>query len=102
MDRNIITLIRKTDPRIHAIIAKTEENAVIKEIRFRKNRRLTFTVGDENLVTDFFVTETMIGKLFEELCQGSVYAHTESINNGYIMLPGGVRAGICGRAMTEL
>jgi stage III sporulation protein AA len=35
------------------------------------------------------------------LCRGSVYAYRESIKNGYIDFSGGVRVGLCGRALTE-
>ena len=39
--------------------------------------------------------------IFLRLCQGSVYAHIETIKNGYISIGKGIRAGICGKAMVE-
>ncbi len=35
------------------------------------------------------------------LCGGAVYAHEEELRCGYISLPGGHRAGVCGTAVTE-
>ena len=101
MDGNVINLIRKTDPKIHTLISKIEETETVNELRFRKNRRLAVTSGDENRTLGYTVSESVMNSLFEELCRGSVYAHGETIKNGYIMLPAGVRAGVCGRAVTE-
>ncbi len=35
------------------------------------------------------------------LCQGSVYRYADTIKNGYIVTPEGIRAGICGQAVYE-
>jgi len=35
------------------------------------------------------------------LCKNSVYAHTEEIKNGYIIMNSGHRAGVCGRVVKE-
>ena len=39
--------------------------------------------------------------LLVRLCEGSLYAHRESINRGFLTLEGGIRVGLCGRAFVE-
>ena len=101
MDQSVISLIAKADPAALTVINKAEKEAAVNEIRYRKNRHLTLTVGTENVITEHFTAEPIIKSLFEELCKGSVYAHMDSIKNGYIMLQGGTRVGVCGHAVTE-
>lgn len=101
MDKSVESLIMKADPEISALVRRAEERGTVNEIRFRRNRRIAFTVGEENYVTDRITTAAVMDSLFDLLCRGSVYAHMETIKNGYIILPGGVRAGVCGRAVTE-
>ena len=37
--------------------------------------------------------------VFEKMCDGSPYSKQESLKEGFLSLPGGVRAGVCGRAI---
>ena len=101
MDQCVISLLAKTDPAALTVINKAEKEAAVNEIRYRKNRHLTLTVGSKNVITEHFTGEQIIKSLFDELCKGSVYAHMDSIKNGYIMLQGGTRVGVCGHAVTE-
>ncbi len=45
-----------------------------------------------------FVTVQQIAAIFRQLCENSVYAKEEDIRQGFLSLPGGHRAGICGSA----
>jgi len=101
MDKNVAALIRKTDPRTLGEIEKLALGDKINEIRFRKGRHVSVTTGDENVLLSSVTDESTVKRIFDELCQGSVYAHLETIKNGYIMLENGVRAGVCGRAVIE-
>lgn len=40
-------------------------------------------------------------EVFLALCDGSVYAHRETLRHGYLALRGGVRVGVAGRYVTE-
>ncbi len=42
-----------------------------------------------------------LGEIVKRLCGGSLYAYADSIREGFITLPSGVRVGLCGRAVTE-
>ena len=37
-------------------------------------------------------------ELLMRMCTGSLYAHSETLEEGYLVLPSGVRVGVCGRA----
>ena len=82
----------------------------IQEIRFRFNRPVILVAGKyrryvqkSSLLTDTLMPDLlMTGKIagiFERLCDYSVYTHQDGINNGFITLRGGHRAGICGTAV---
>jgi stage III sporulation protein AA len=42
-----------------------------------------------------------MNEVLEGLCGGSLYAHGDTIKNGFISLFGGIRAGVCGRAAID-
>ncbi|HIR52988.1 MAG TPA: Flp pilus assembly complex ATPase component TadA [Candidatus Onthovicinus excrementipullorum] len=86
----------------------------IQEIRLRENRPLILIEqgvplflderggatyicrGNSRCVSPAELTDT-----FNKICGYSVHSHMDSIINGYITIPGGHRAGICGTAVTQ-
>ncbi len=83
-----------------------------EEIRLRAGRPLAITVRG----SQFFVgkTATMMPKddslkisereveeCFVKLCNRSVYSHTDELREGYLILNGGHRAGVCGTVTVE-
>lgn len=75
---------------------------VCEEIRLRCGRMSFVTLsGGINLPLDVSLSRDEMDQTVDKLCRGSLYAYTETINQGYIMLPGGMRAGISGRAAVE-
>ncbi len=73
----------------------------IEEIRLRADRRATLTAGGRNLPTSVKLTERQLGALLVRLCGGSLYAYSDTIREGYMTLPHGIRVGIAGRAVCE-
>lgn len=80
-----------------------------EEIRLRTGLPVALTVGgkplfisDSSSVADYIsrdlliAQETDLEESFRLLCRDSVYAHAAEIQNGFIMMSGGHRAGICG------
>lgn len=47
------------------------------------------------------ITGGQVISLFRRLCENSVYAKEEDIRQGFLSLPGGHRAGICGSAVLQ-
>ena len=72
---------------------------VINEIRIKADSYITLIVDQRNIATTVFVSKESIEEIIVDLCGGSVYAHINTIKNGYISVGNGVRAGVCGRAV---
>ncbi len=80
-----------------------------EEIRIRANAPLVLTVSGKTVFIRnngqisyyatrdlFLATEEDLDECFRLLCQNSVYAHTEELKNGFIIMKNGCRAGVCG------
>ena len=67
------------------------------ELRFRCGRGCSISCGDKNYpVEEIEVTPEDMNELFKCICRGAAYRFESRVENGYIPLPGGHRAGICG------
>ena len=67
-----------------------------KRYYFTENNCVTDTLFDTKMVE---VTERNMFETFQNICNYSVYSRQNEINNGYITLKGGHRAGVCGTAV---
>ena len=74
---------------------------IVEEIRLRAGRCATLTVEGGNLPTSVVLTTADLTTILTRLCGGSLYAYAQTINQGYIALPDGIRVGIAGRAVCE-
>lgn len=76
--------------------------SVCEEIRIRRLRMSSLTLsGDVNVPLDISLSREEMEETVNKLCGGSLYAHSETIKEGYISLEGGIRAGVVGRAVLE-
>ena len=82
-------------------IGRRWQGGRIEEIRLRRFRRASLTVGDDNLILDTALDGREIDSALTGMCSGSLYAYSDTINRGYISLSGGIRVGVCGRAACE-
>ena len=73
----------------------------ITELRVRVGRLSSVTVDGRNLPLSTVLCRDEMSLALRHFCGGSVYAHAESIRQGYIALPLGCRVGISGRAVVE-
>lgn len=71
------------------------------EIHLHKDAPVMLTLDGENVLCDYHCTKDDISDAVNYLCGGSLYAHAETIKHGYIRCEKGIRAGICGKAVTE-
>lgn len=104
MPDNIVPILSKTLLLI--------ENS-LEEIRFRTKKPLVVITNNgafgvlssgkltSVMVNSYIVSETDMKKLFQLICENSVYAYLEEIKNGFITLRGGNRVGITGKAIME-
>ncbi len=91
-------VMRALPYRLSDEIRRTSSLPFIEEIRMRANRRCSLVVGGKNLMLDTVLDRRELEDVLEGMCQGSLYAFSDTINQGYISLPDGVRVGVCGRA----
>lgn len=82
-------------------IRRTSPQGQIEEIRMRLDRRASLVVSGRNVMLDTVLDRAEMTSVLEGMCQGSLYAFSDTINQGYISLPDGVRVGVCGRAGCE-
>ena len=73
----------------------------ISEIRLRAGGALTVTANSKNILTQQICTCDDVRYTVRYLCGNSLYSHSETIKEGYICTDGGIRAGVCGRAVTQ-
>ena len=85
---------------VEEIYATLAPGLSLEEIRLRRERCASLVVGGENLRLSCVISGTEMDALLPALCEGSLYAHGETVCHGFLSLKGGVRVGICGRANT--
>lgn len=95
------------DAETYNLITKFFSFNDITEIRMRVNQRIIVCVKNKkyylkNAEQEFVVVDKITMENFiRRICENSVYAHNESIKNGYITLAKGVRVGICGSCVFD-
>lgn len=95
------SVMRALPYRLSDEIRRTTSPARIEEIRMRADRRCSLVVSGRNVMLETVLDRTELSAVLEGMCQGSLYAFSDTINQGYISLPDGVRVGVCGRAGCE-
>lgn len=91
------------------IIRRAEELAAaglfrggeLSEIRLRTDRPASLTAAGQNLMLPDVLTPAELADCVTSLCRGSVYAHDDTIRQGYIRFEGGIRVGICGTRLGD-
>lgn len=73
----------------------------IEELRLRRGRCSSLTTSRGNRLLRTVLSNEELDTLVQRICDGSLYAHRDSIARGYVTLSGGIRVGICGRATVE-
>ena len=74
---------------------------VVSEIRLRRGASASVTAGGRNLVLPVTATDAEIASALRALCDRSLYAKSATICDGFIASRGGVRVGVCGRAVVR-
>lgn len=72
-----------------------------EELRLRVGSPLALRDGQAWLRGRMPVTQLCLEDLLTHFCEGALYAHRESLCQGYVTLRDGCRVGVCGRATVE-
>ena len=70
----------------------------IEELRLHRDRVATVTCRGISYSLHTVLCEHEINEIFLRMCGGSLYAYEESIRQGFLPLPEGIRVGVCGSA----
>lgn len=77
-------------------------NGNLQEIRLRSNKPVCIMKNSENIVLKDIIADTdTVENVFDNICENSVYAHQDEINQGFVTVKGGNRVGVCGTAVVE-
>ncbi|MBQ9784732.1 MAG: hypothetical protein IJW29_04445 [Clostridia bacterium] len=77
------------------------EATAVEELRLHAGRYATVTSRGRSLDTGILLSDKELSEILKRMCQGSLYAYSQTINQGYLTMPGGIRVGVCGTAAVE-
>ncbi len=110
MDEQLIKILKYLPPHVSGALERflcsvKGKTLYVSEIRLRTNAPLSVSFGGKN-ITQFecgMVTCTVdeIAETLQKLCEDSVHTYSETLKEGYVVLDGGYRIGVCGRAGME-
>ncbi|MBR6564059.1 MAG: Flp pilus assembly complex ATPase component TadA [Clostridia bacterium] len=110
-DKNFENVLYAVSDRVKAVLCLLSPTVKANtcEIRLREGLPLSLTIGSETVfLTEsgkpqfsvspnlFIVTKADLEESFKRLCNNSVFAHENELQNGYIVMRNGSRAGVCG------
>lgn len=109
MDENLQedTILHRLDPAISNSIRQAlplhrgQHPVVLEEIRIRVNRPILLTISGTSYPLELLCSPDMIQHTLQMLCSHSLYSHAETLRDGFICVAGGIRVGVCGRAVVE-
>ena len=78
---------------------KQQQIYTVNEIRINSFCCVSLIVNQSIIKTSIATSRETIEKIILSLCDGSIYAHLNTIKEGYISVGKGIRAGICGKAV---
>lgn len=71
----------------------------VDEIRMYRDGNAVLVAGGRNIKTSLVCTEELLRQTIGNLCGHSLYAHEESLRQGFIFTKDGIRVGVAGRAV---
>ena len=81
--------------------AKEEKERTIEEIRLRAEKPLLLKFNKKEVLLKVIVTQEMILKVLQKICDNSIYSYQNQIKEGFITIKGGHRIGITGNCVLD-
>ncbi len=94
-------MLKYLPPRVAEEILCFDELALIDEIRLRCDGVCSLTVQGANRQLSSSCAQEEMSEAVAAICGGSVHSHEDTMRRGFVTLPGGSRAGVCGTAVSE-
>ncbi len=85
----------------YAVSRLRDSGVAVDEVRLRTGKRASVTSDGRNIMLDAIIRREQMDMIVANICDGSLYAHADTIAKGYVTLDGGIRVGIVGRAAAD-
>ena len=79
-------------------VINNDIDITIEEIRMRKGVSASLSTNKGTIILNSVMTQSEMNDTLVAMSGRSLYAHTDTISQGYITIEGGIRVGVCGRA----
>ncbi len=79
----------------------SEKIKTIEEIRLRAEKPLILKFNKNEIILKMNITQEMILKTLQKVCENSIYTFQNQIKEGFITVKGGHRIGITGNCVIE-
>lgn len=99
MTREVIQALQPFPQAVRNAVAHFAPVGKIEEIRFRIGRQVQVRTDKRMAPLPLLVTRPLLDELTDRAAQRSVYAAQQMLQNGFLILPGGHRLGLCGTAV---
>ena len=76
-------------------------DCLLEEIHLRAGGLVWLTAGGRNLPLSTPLSRDDLDRILLAACGGSLYAHAETLKEGYLTMSDGVRVGVAGHAVVE-
>jgi len=85
----------------YAVAEAIEKYGEPDELRLVKNAEAALVINGQLCFTEAVCRVSEMTSFIRAVCGSSLYSHSESIREGYIITGDGIRVGVAGRAVTE-
>lgn len=99
MEAVLDCLFKHLPPAFGDILSELPAGTV--EMRLRRHRPVVLETWEGKKELSLIMEDALMNETLDGLCQHSLYSHLDTIVQGYIVLPEGIRVGVCGRCVTE-
>lgn len=105
IDKILFCLPEKERALLGAFFGGAINRKKVTELRFRANAPSSVTYDERNISVfggrEIVLNDGDMRALLSRLCEESVHTYGSTINEGYVTLSGGIRIGVCGKAVSD-
>lgn len=105
IDKILFCLPEKERALLGAFFGGVINRKKVTELRFRANAPSSVTYDERNISVfggrEIVLNDGDMRALLSRLCEESVHTYGSTINEGYVTLSGGIRIGVCGKAVSD-
>lgn len=101
MTQEVIQALKPFPQAVRDAVERFAPDGSVEEIRLRIGRALQVRTEKRAAALPLTVTRLLLDELTDRAAQRSAYAAQQMLQNGFLILPGGHRLGLCGTAVMQ-